>query len=78
MTRDRDTHARGRTRRWRAGLPAMVAALALVLATAGAASAATQPVVPGYDPAAIARAINLVTKTSQAVNEALHPPRKHH
>jgi hypothetical protein len=60
----------------------VLAALALVLATAGAASAATQPSVPGYNPAAISRAIKAVTKTSAAVTKALHPrhkhPRQHH
>src|SRR5258708_32602943 len=86
MTRDRDmrprTGPRRRAGRWRGGLPALVAALALALATAGAASAATQPNVPGYNPAAGNRAIKVVTKTSAAGTKALHPrhkhPRQHH
>lgn len=74
-----------RLRGGRSLLLALLLALALVFATTTAAAAVASPLkprttaaMPGYNQAAINRALAALAKAKTAVNKQLHPKKKHH
>ncbi len=72
-------------RRARASVSAALLAVTFAFATTGSAALASTPPgshasssgIPGYNPAAIDRAIQANTKTLKAIQKQLHPGRKH-